>query len=410
MAQIIFIIIIAIIILDFCFERWLEYLNAKRRDDKLPTELEGIYDSTKYLQQQNYEKINFRFSLLTSTFSFGLILAMLLFNGFAIIDTISRGLSENTIFIALIFFGILMFASDILSTPFSVYHTFVIEEKFGFNKTTPKTFFFDKMKGWLLTALIGGGLLSLIIWLFQSTGEYFWLFAWSVVSGFMFFMALFYSSLIVPLFNKQKPLEEGALKTAIQSFCNKVGYKLKNVYVIDGSKRSTKANAYFTGFGKKKRIALYDTLINDLSTEEIVAVLAHEIGPNKKKHTVQSMILSVLQTGIILFIFSKVADNPLLSQALGAEQHGFHLGLITFGILFSPISFITGIGLNILSRKNEYEADAFATINYNGLHLISALKKLTEKNLSNLTPHPVYVFFHYSHPTLLERIRRINAL
>ncbi len=206
MAQIIFIIIIAIIILDFCFERWLEYLNAKRRDDKLPTELEGIYDSTKYLQQQNYEKINFRFSLLTSTFSFGLILAMLLFNGFAIIDTISRGLSENTIFIALIFFGILMFASDILSTPFSVYHTFVIEEKFGFNKTTPKTFFFDKMKGWLLTALIGGGLLSLIIWLFQSTGEYFWLFAWSVVSGFMFFMALFYSSLIVPLFNKQKPL------------------------------------------------------------------------------------------------------------------------------------------------------------------------------------------------------------
>jgi STE24 endopeptidase len=232
----------------------------------------------------------------------------------------------------------------------------------------------------------------------------FWIYAWAVVSGFSVFMALFYSDLIVPLFNKQKPLEEGELRDAIEAFSKRVGFKLKNIYVIDGSKRSTKANAYFTGLGAKKRIVLYDTLIEDLETEELVAVLAHEIGHNKKKHVVQGLLLSLIQTGIVLFIFSLLIDNPQLSQALGVDEPNFHIGLVAFGILYSPVSFVLGIFMNMLSRKNEYQADEFAARNYKPEALASALKKLSVKNLSNLTPHKTYVFFHYSHPTLLQRL------
>ena len=221
------------------------------------------------------------------------------------------------------------------------------------------------------------------------------------------FMTMFYSNIIVPLFNKQTPLEDGELKIAIHNFANKAGFQLKNIFVIDGSKRSTKANAYFTGIGPKKRIVLYDTLINDLSTDEIVAVLAHEIGHYKKKHIITSLILGILQTGFLLFIFSLFVSSPTLSQALGVDEPKFHIGLIAFGILYSPLSTITGILMNMLSRKNEYEADAFANSFGLGEHLISGLKKLTKNNLSNLTPHPAYVFFHYSHPTLLQRIKHI---
>lgn len=225
---------------------------------------------------------------------------------------------------------------------------------------------------------------------------------------FQIFITIFYSTIIVPLFNKQTPLEEGELKDAIREFCNKVGFRLSKIYVIDGSKRSTKANAYFTGLGKRKRIVLYDTLINDLSKEEIVAVLAHEIGHYKKKHTISGMVLSVIQTGITLYIFSLFTVNPLLSWALGAKVKGVHMALMAFGVIYSPISTILGIGMNVVSRKNEYEADSFAREHGTGEHLISALKKLSSSNLSNLTPHKAYVFFHYSHPTLLQRIRALN--
>jgi len=220
-------------------------------------------------------------------------------------------------------------------------------------------------------------------------------------------MVLFYSNLIVPLFNKQTPLPEGELKSAIEEFASKVGFKLDNIFVIDGSKRSTKANAYFTGFGSKKRIVLYDTLINDMTTKELVAVLAHEIGHYKKHHVLWSLLLGILQTGVVLFIFSLFVGSRELSAALGVESPSFHIGLIAFGILYSPISMITGLAMNIFSRKNEYQADAFAATNYSAEELSSALKKLSVKNLSNLRPHPAYVFFHYSHPTLLQRL---NAL
>lgn len=409
MHEIIFWIIIAILVLDFLFENYLKYLNTSRKGSKLPGELKGIYDEEKYARQQNYQRENHRFGMVTGTFSFLVTLAMFAFYGFAFVDGIVWNIASHAILAALLFFGIIMFASDIISMPFSVYDTFVIEEKYGFNKTTPKTFILDQIKGWLIGALIGGGLLALIIFIYQKTQSMFWIYAWMVVAVFSIFMAMFYSNLIVPLFNKQTPLEDGELRNAIQQFAGKVGFKLDNIFVINGSKRSTKANAYFTGLGAKKRIVLYDTLIDEMETDEIVAVLAHEIGHYKKKHVIQGLFISLLQTGIVLFIFSLLIDNQHLSKALGVEKPNFHIGLVAFGILYSPVSFVLGIFMNKLSRKNEYQADAFAAQNFKPEPLASALKKLSQKNLSNLTPHPFYVFFNYSHPPLLERLKHLQT-
>lgn len=406
----VFYIILAIIIADYILERVLDYLNYTKRSSELPKELEGIYDAEQYRKQQNYEKETSRFSFITSSLNFIIILLMLVFGGFAFIDGIALSITSHPILRALVFFGIIMLASDIISTPFSVYSIFVIEEKYGFNKTTPKTFILDKLKGWMLSAIIGGGLLSLIIWFYMLTTDNFWIFTWIMVSGFSVFMAMFYSTLIVPLFNKQTPLEAGELRDSIEQFSAKTGFKLDNIFVIDGSKRSTKANAYFSGLGVKKRIVLFDTLISDFKTQELVAVLAHEIGHYKKKHTMVSILLSIVQTGIMLYIFSLFIDNIELTRALGSQSSTpvFHLALITFGILYSPISIILGLALNTMSRKNEYEADAFAATNYNAAELANALKKLSVKNLSNLTPHPVYVFFYYSHPPLLQRLHALS--
>ncbi|MGV8136858.1 MAG: M48 family metallopeptidase [Mangrovibacterium sp.] len=405
----IFWIIIAILVADFILERYLDYLNTTRWSDKLPEEVKGIYDEAKYREQQAYSKVNHQFDMLTSTFSFVLIMLMLFFQGFTLVNDWALSFSESPVWSALIFFGVLMLASDILTTPFDLYSTFVIEERFGFNKTTVKTYVLDKLKGWLLGALIGGGLLALIIWIWTITGKNFWIYVWIVISGFSVFMVMFYSTLIVPLFNKQTPLEEGDLKRAIRTFAAKVGFRLDNIFVIDGSKRSTKANAYFTGLGTKKRVVLYDTLIHDMKIPELVAVLAHEIGHYRKKHVFWSLLLGILQTGIMLFIFSRFMESPALSTALGVEKPAFHIALVTLGILYAPLSSLIGIGMNVFSRKNEYEADAFSARNYDGKALAEALKKLSVKNLSNLRPHPAYVFVHYSHPTLLQRLKALEA-
>ncbi len=404
----VFFIIIGILLAGFALERWLEYLNLKNTGGKLPDEVSDVYKPEEYDKSQRYKRINTRFSFITSSFSLILVLLMLFLGGFALVNRIAYAVSDHYIVVALVFFGILMLGSDILMTPFSIYDTFVIEEKFGFNKVTPKLFLLDKIKGWLLGAIIGGGLLAVIIWFYQLTGKNFWIWAWILMAVFSIFMTMFYSNLIVPLFNKQTPLEEGELRTSIEEFSAKAGFKLDNIYVIDGSKRSTKSNAYFTGLGSKKRIVLFDTLLKDLSKEEIVAVLAHEIGHYKKKHTVTGTILGILQTGLTLFIFSLFLNNPQLSRALGVAEPNFHLSVIAFGILYSPISMILGLLFNRISRKNEYEADRFAGEMYKPEKLISALKNLTSKNLSNLTPHPLYVKFHYSHPPLLERIRALK--
>lgn len=335
---------------------------------------------------------------------------MLYLGGFAFLDGLAWSFTDNQILLALFFFGIIALGADLLSLPFSIYATFVIEEKFGFNKTTVKTFILDKVKGLLLGGLIGGGLLALIVWIFAATGPWFWLIAWALISGFMVFMSMFYSNLIVPLFNKQTPLEDGELRDAIETFSVKTGFKLKNIYVIDSSKRSSKGNAYFTGLGSKKRIVLYDTLINEHTTEELVAVLAHEIGHYKKKHTITGMILSILQTGLMLFILSLFISRPALSEALGATTPSFHMGLIAFGMLYTPLSLVLGLLSNALSRKNEYAADRFAGENYSPVALMDALKKLSINNLSNLRPHPTYVFFYYSHPPLLKRLAALGKV
>lgn len=408
MSSTILIVIIAIVIADYFLERTLSFLNCRSISSQLPDEVKGIYSDEKYQKSQEYKRANCRFGMVTATLTVVVLLALLTGGGFAFVDEVARGMVEAELLVSLLFFGLLFFASEILSLPFSLYHTFVLEERFAFNKTTPVIFITDKLKGWLLVILLGGPLLAALIWFYQVTQDNFWIYAWLLMGGFMIFITMFYSTLIVPLFNKQTPLAEGALRDGIEAFSSKAGFQLDNVFVIDGSKRSTKANAYFSGLGAKKRIVLYDTLINDLEVDELVAVLAHEIGHYKKKHTKKGIVLALGQTGVMLYILSLFIAKPLLSQALGADIHSFHLALISFGILYSPLSTIMGLGMNLFSRKNEYEADRFAADQFNGAALGSALKKLSVNNLSNLTPHPAYVFFHYSHPPLLARLRAMT--
>ena len=407
-SEVLFYIIIGILIVNFVVDKILDALNAKHFKDALPPELEDVYDDAEYKRSQAYKATNYRFSIITSTFSLIVTLAFFFLDGFGFVDNIARSYSSHPIVVALIFFGIIMLASDVLTTPFTYYKVFVIEEKFGFNKMTLKTFILDKIKGWLMMIIIGGGVLALIIWFYQWTGSRFWLYAWGLVTVFTLFMNMFYSRLIVPLFNKQSPLDEGELRDKISAYAKTVGFKLDKIFVIDGSKRSTKANAYFSGFGSEKRVTLYDTLINDLEDEEIVAVLAHEVGHYKKKHIIFNLITSIGLTGLMLFILSVFIANPMLSQALGVETHSFHIGLIAFGMLYSPISEVTGLIMNYVSRRFEYQADNYAKTTYKGEPLITSLKKLSKNSLSNLTPHPAYVFMHYSHPTLLQRIKNLR--
>jgi len=420
MANVFFYTILVILVLDYGLERLLAWLNSTYWSDQLPPELEGIYDQEKYSRSQRYEKSKQKFSLILSTLTLGAMIFMLMAGGFAWMDSFVRQYTHNAILMALLFFGILGLVSNLLSLPFDVYHVFILEEKFGFNRTTVRTFILDKLKGLLLSIIVGGGLLSLIILIYDSTGNYFWVIAWAVITFFMIFMSMFYSNLIVPLFNKQKPLDQGPLRDAIEHFAVKVGFKLKNIYIIDGSKRSKKANAYFTGLGMKKRIVLYDTLIQDHTIEELVAVLAHEIGHYKKKHTLMGILLSTLQTGVMLFILSLfIRRDSALAQSLcqsvsgfsGLEiKQSFHVGILAFGMLYSPLSFLLGLIMNRISRKHEYAADSFAGIHYNPVALMDALKKLSVNNLSNLRPHPAYVFFYYSHPPLLQRLHALEGI
>lgn len=407
-ANTLFYILIAILIISFIIDKILDALNAKHFNDTLPTEVKDVYDDAEYKKSQRYKATNYKFRLLTSTFSLVLTLGFFFFDGFAYVDQIARQLTTHSILITLIFFGIIMLGSDVITTPFSYYKTFVIEEQFGFNKTTRKTFILDKIKGWFMTIFVGGLILGALTWFYQTTGSTFWIYAWLLITVFTVFVNLFYSRLIVPIFNKQSPLEDGSLRTAISDYANTVGFNLDKIYIIDGSKRSTKANAYFSGFGSEKRVTLYDTLVNDLNEEEIVAVLAHEVGHYKKKHIIFNLVTSVLLTGFTLYVLSLLIGNPMLSEALGVATPSFHIGLIAFGILYSPLSEITGLLMNWFSRKFEYQADDYAKTTYKAEPLITSLKKLSKNSLSNLTPHPAYVFMHYSHPTLLERIKNLR--
>jgi len=413
MYNIYFYLIIGFFTASFIWTQILAWLNRKRMNPVIPEELKGIYPPEKYAQQQAYQRANSRFGLISGGFSFVIMFLILLFGILGWFDDYLQhcfhgGYTNHFLILPLVFFGVIMVVNEIISFPFEWYATFTIEERFGFNKSTRKLFIIDWLKGIALSLLIGGVVLSAILFIYHYTAENFWLLAWIVVSGFSLIMSFFYSEWIVPLFNKQTPLEEGELRDAIESFAHKAGFRLKNIFVMDGSKRSTKANAYFTGFGKKKRIVLFDTLKDDLTTDEIVAVLAHEIGHYKKKHIIYSLALSILTTGATFYILSLFLGNLQLAEALGGKIASFHLGIIGFAFLFTPISEVLGLALNYYSRKNEYEADNYAGQFGLGEALISALKKLSVQSLSNLNPHPLVVFWYHSHPTLLQRIAHIN--
>ncbi|MEH6680872.1 MAG: M48 family metallopeptidase [Sediminicola sp.] len=401
--------IIGILVVQFLLEALLNYLNAKRYSDPVPTELQDVFDQDEYRKSQDYKRTNYRFGLLTGAFSVALTLFFLVLGGFEWIDSLARQVSGGAIPMALVFFGIIMIGSDLLNMPFSYYQTFVIEEKFGFNKTSRKLFFLDKLKSWAMTIVLGGGILSLVIWFFEWAGSEFWIYAWAAVTLFSLFTNMFYSKLIVPLFNKLAPLEKGSLKEKLEAYAHNVGFELKNILVMDGSKRSTKANAYFSGFGREKRVTLYDTLVRDLEEDEIVAVLAHEVGHYKKKHILFNLMASIGVTGVMLYILSIFINQPELSLAIGVSRPSFHAALIGFGILYSPISQLTGLVMNHLSRKFEFQADDYAKTTYGAQPLIRSLKKLSKNSLSNLTPHPAFVFVHYSHPPLIARIRNLRA-
>ena len=406
--QILFNILIAIIILNFFKDSILDYLNSKYFDNKIPEIISDIYDKEKYLKSQEYKKTQYKFNRISSIYSLLILLLFFYFDGFLVLDNYCRSLFDSELIISLSFFGIIYFGNDLLSIPFSIYHTFIIEEKFGFNKTTKKTYIIDKLKSWLLIILFGGGILSFIIFQFESIGQNFWIVAWIFISVLTLLINGLYAQIIVPLFNKQTKLEDGELKSEIEKYSKKVGFNLSNIFVIDGSKRSTKANAYFSGFGKQKRVTLYDTLINKLTKNQIVAVIAHEIGHYKKNHIIFNLLFSIIQSGIMLYILSLLIYMPIFSEALNIENHSFHIALITFSILYTPISEISSLIFNLFSRKFEYEADEYADKTFDGKYLIEALKVLTKDSLSNLTPHPKYVWWHYSHPTLLERINQLR--
>lgn len=409
-SEIIFFIIVVFLCLDFVLERVLESLNSKHMSPVLPDSLKGIYDEKEYSRFQSYKRENGRLDSWSSGVGFVVMIVFLVAGGFGWYNSWVVSLTDSVVWQTILFVVGLSVVSSVLDIPFDYYATFRIEEKYGFNKTTRRVYWLDTVKELVLSLVLGGVLLALVVWFYTWAGTYFWLYAWGAVTLFSVFMAMFYSQLIVPLFNKQTPLQEGALRDKIQAFAGKVGFKLDNIYVIDGSKRSTKANAYFTGLGPKKRVVLYDTLIDELTEEEIVAVLAHEVGHYKKRHTLRSMVVSVIQMGVLFWLFSLCVNNAALSEALGGDRAYFQLGLIAFAILYSPVNLILGVGMNVWSRSNEYEADAFAARYYKGDYLVSGLKKISVKSLSNLTPHPLYEYIYYSHPSLLKRIDAIKRI
>ena len=401
-------IIICLVLFNYFFSTILEYINDKNWKTDIPKNMNAFYAKEKYEKARKYSIEKGKISFISSTFSLILVLLLLWFEGYGFIDSFISTKYDGLFIQSGLFFLALMILNDLIKLPFEYYFTFIIEEKYGFNKTTIRTFFIDKIKKYILAILIGGGILAGTIYLFSYVNNSFWLWLWTGMSIFLILTNMFYAELIVPIFNKLKPLNNGSLKNKIEAYSKKVGYSLSKIYVIDGSKRSSKANAFFSGLGSRKTIALYDTLIEKHTEDELVAVLAHEVGHYKKKHVLTSLILSILQLGLMCFLFELCLNEENISRALGSDKVVFHLGLVGFGILYIPIGTIVGIFMNILSRKNEFEADAYAKKTFEGSSLELALKKLSVDNLTNLYPHPLYVFIHYSHPPLLKRLEALN--
>ena len=408
MSEYLIYIFIFFILFGFIFSSILEYINSKNWKDSVPDSLKDFYKESDYKKAKSYKLDRDKVSLISSLISTTLTIIFIFSGVYGKVSDYSLYYFDNPFLQSAGFFLFFLLISTIISLPISYYSIFTIEEKYGFNKSTLSTFIKDKIKGLIISLLIGGFILYISIQLYNFFEANFWLWLWVFLSAIIIFTNMFYTTLIVPIFNKLSPLEEGSLKNKIEKYSKKIGYSLDKIFVIDGSKRSSKANAFFSGLGPKKTIALFDTLIDKHEEDELVAVLAHEVGHYKKNHIKQGLLLSISQVGIICYILQLCLNEPNLSLALGGLESSFHLSLIAFSFLFSPLSIIIGIGMNIFSRKNEYEADKYAKETYNGESLKNALKKLSSDSLTNLYPHPLYVFVHYSHPPLLKRLEALD--
>ena len=409
MEQTFYLIIIGALILEYLLSTVSSVLNMNSVSEDVPNGFQDHYDEEKYAKSQAYLKDNTRFGLLSSTFSLALMLIVIHTGLFGILDHIVRAQTVHPILAGLLFFGIIFIVNDMINLPISLYGTFVIEEKYGFNKTTAKTFMLDKLKGYALTVILGSVVIGPILYFFNTYGENGWWIAWGLITAFMIAVQPLFVHVIAPMFNKFAPLEEGELRTAIEVFAEKVNFPIARIDMMDGSKRSSHSNAYFSGFGKSRRIALFDTLLDKHTTEEIVSVVAHEVGHYKKKHIITGTILGILETGVMLFVFNLIMNDPALFSVFGVETVSVYGGLIFFGMLYSPVSLLTSIFTTAMSRKNEFEADAYSLEHtQNEEALISMLKGLAANNLSHLTPHPLMVFLSYSHPPVMDRIAAVN--
>jgi STE24 endopeptidase len=404
-------IILLIIIGDYVLDVIVETLNVKHAKTDLPKEYEGYYHAEGYEKAQDYLKENTRFGIITDTITTPIIVAFILVGGFNFVDQVARSLALGPVLTGLIFAGILVVGSQVISIPFSIYGTFVIEEKYGFNRSTVRTFVLDILKTWLLTAIIGGTVFSIILWFFGKAGNLAWVYCWIVVVLFQIVITFLAPVVILPLFNKFYPLQDGDLKTAIENYARAQHFKMKGVFKMDASKRSTKSNAFFAGFGRFRRIVLFDTLMEKHTVEELVSILAHEMGHYKKKHIMKYILISIITTGLMFFVVSLFMNNQGLFSAFKMQNTSIYASLFFFAFLYAPINMVISIFSKVLSRRHEYEADAYALTTYGKPEsMISGLKKLTVDNLSNLTPHPLKVFLSYSHPPVLERILAIRRM
>ena len=405
------VLIILILIARYLLDLVSDWMNVRHVSTELPAEFEGYYDGEKYRQSQNYLRETTRFGIVVDTLHTIVVLVFILVGGFNFVDLIAMGYGLGPIFTGLVFAGILIFAGQILNLPFSIYSTFVIEEKYGFNKTTPVTFVLDIIKTWILTAVIGGIVFAAVLWFFGTTGNAAWIYCWIAITLFQIFFMFIAPLVIMPIFNKFEPLEEGELKDAIENYAKAQNFKMKGVFKMDGSKRSSKSNAFFTGFGRSRRIVLFDTLIDRHSVKELVSIIGHEMGHYKKRHILQSIARSIIVMGLTLYLLSLFIGNEQLFAAFKMEHISVYAGLFFFGFLYTPIGMLIGFVENIISRRHEYEADAFAVETYKDADaMITGLKKLSVDNLSNLTPHPFKVLLSYSHPPVLERIKAIRGI
>jgi STE24 endopeptidase len=402
-------LLVGILAFGFLIPKILEFLQVLRPVPEVPTTLSQYLTRGKLLEAKAYQKDNFQFKLIAGTFSFVFTLVFITQGWFGAIDSWLGGFGLPPLLASVFFFALIFIGSDLLSLPFDYYSTFVIEEKYGFNKTNRRTFFVDKLKGYVLSILVGGSLLLVFLSLIHYMGEDFWWQFWMVASVFMVLVNLGYTAWILPLFNTLTPLEEGEVKEKLLRYAAKVQFPLTHIVVMDGSKRSSKANAFFSGFGKRKKVVLYDTLLEQHPPDEVVAVLAHEIGHYKKKHVKWGMLISCLEVGLLLYLLSLVLFSEEMSTALGGPSWSAQLNILGFTMLFTPLSMVLGVGMNWMSRVHEFQADAFAKETYAGKPLAEALKTLSVKTLSTINPHPWYVFFTYSHPPLLQRLARLES-